>query len=124
MHLSTRDAEFLDKLAVPILPAHVWSKIPINQIDKVNGPIPTVTTAPYQLTKWEKNGTTILTRNPTLRPRSATAARLPAVKRVLITYYANPDSIYRDVTQGNLDYGYSGLADLGAAREDRQEPCN
>src|SRR4029077_19244032 len=107
MHLSTRDAEFLDKLAVPILPAHVWSKIPINQIDKVNGPIPTVTTAPYQLTKWEKNGTTILTRNPRY-DLFRNGGKAPAVQRVLITYYANPDSVYRDVSQGNLDYGYSG----------------
>ncbi len=107
MHLATRDAEFLDKLAVPILPAHVWSKIPINQVDKTDGPIPTVTTAPYQLTTWEKNGTTILTRNPRY-DLSRNGGKAPAVKRILITYYANPDSIYRDVSQGNLDYGYSG----------------
>ena len=107
MHLSTRDAEFLDKLAVPILPAHVWSKIPINQVDKTNGPIPTVTTAPYQLTTWEKNGTTILARNPRY-DLFRNGGKAPAVKRILITYYANPDSIYRDVSQGNLDYGYSG----------------
>ena len=28
LHLSTRDSEFLDKLAIPILPAHIWSKYP------------------------------------------------------------------------------------------------
>ncbi len=108
LHLSTRDSEFLDKLAVPILPKHVWSKYKIGQIDKTDGPIPTVTTAPYVLTKWEKLGTTILTRNDkydTFR----SGGKLPDVKRILITYYANPDSIYRDVAQGNLDYGYGGL---------------
>ena len=45
LHLSTRDSEFLAKLAIPILPAHVWSKIPTNRLDKVDGPIPAVTTA-------------------------------------------------------------------------------
>ncbi len=64
LHLTTRDSEFLEKLALPILPKHVWSKIPIAKLDKVSGPIPTVTTAPYMLTQWHKNGTTILERNP------------------------------------------------------------
>src|SRR4051794_24043427 len=107
LHLSTRDSEFLDKLAVPILPKHIWSKYPVEKLDKIDGPVPTVTTAPYVLTKWEKLGTTILSRNEkydTFR----NGGRLPDVKRILITYYANPDSIYRDVSQGNLDYGYGG----------------
>ena len=59
------------------------------------------------LTKWEKLGTTILSRNEkydTFR----NGGKLPDVKRILITYYANPDSVYRDVNQGNLDYGYGG----------------
>jgi len=107
LHLATRDSEFLDKLAIPILPKHIWSKIPIAKLDKVDGPVPTVTTAPYVLTKWEKLGTTILSRNEkydTFR----NDGKLPHAKRILITYYANPDSIYRDVNQGNLDYGYGG----------------
>ena len=28
LHLATRDSEFLDKLAIPILPKHIWSKYP------------------------------------------------------------------------------------------------
>ena len=107
LHLATRDSEFLDKLAIPILPKHIWSKIPIAKLDKVDGPVPTVTTAPYLLTKWEKLGTTILSRNEkydTFRNDGT----LPDAKRILITYYANPDSVYRDVNQGHLDYGYGG----------------
>ena len=107
LHLATRDSEFLDKLAIPILPKHVWSKIPIAKLDKVDGPVPTVTTAPYVLTKWEKLGTTILSRNgkyDTFR----NDGKLPDAKRILITYYANPDSVYRDVNQAHLDYGYGG----------------
>jgi peptide/nickel transport system substrate-binding protein len=107
LHLATRDSEFLDKLAIPILPKHIWSKIPIAKLDKVDGPVPTVTTAPYVLTKWEKLGTTILSRNEKY-DTSRSGGKLPDAKRILITYYANPDSIYRDVNQGNLDYGYGG----------------
>lgn len=109
LHLSTRDSEFLAKLAIPILPAHIWSKFPVARLDKIDGPIPTVTTAAYRLTKWEKNGTTILTRNDAYDV-DRNDGKLPEVKRLLITYYANQDSIYRDVSQGNLDYGYGGPA--------------
>ena len=118
MHLETRDSEFLEKLAVPVLPKHAWSQYPVAKLDKVDGPIPTVTTAPYQLTKWEKNGTTILTRNENYDV-ARNGGKLPAVKRILITYYANPDSIYRDVNQGNLDYGYGGQTNWAPrAKED------
>jgi peptide/nickel transport system substrate-binding protein len=122
LHLSTRDSEFLAKLALPILPAHVWSKIPTNRLDKVDGPIPTVTTAAYQLSHWEKNGTTILTRNEKYDV-ARNGGKLPEVKRILITYYANPDSIYRDVDQGHLDYGFIGPA-AWAARTKRDANRN
>ena len=107
LHLSTRDSEFLDKLAIPILPAHIWSKFPTAKLDKIDGPIPTVTTAPFALTTWDKNGTTILTRNERY-DAFRNGGKAPQVKRVLITYYANPDGVYRDVSQGNLDIGYGG----------------
>jgi peptide/nickel transport system substrate-binding protein len=109
LHMATRDSEFLEKLAIPILPAHIWSKYKTAQLDKTDGPVPTVTTAPYMVTHWEKQGTTILTRNDhydTFR----NGGKLPEVTRILVTYYANTDSIYRDVAQGHLDYGYGGLA--------------
>jgi peptide/nickel transport system substrate-binding protein len=107
LHLSTRDSEFLEKLAVPILPAHVWSKYPIARIDKITGPIPTVTTAPWMLTQWHKNGTTILSANPKYDV-ARNGGKTPAVKRILITTYQNPDGVYRDVAQGNLDVAFNG----------------
>ena len=107
LHLATRDSEFLEKLAVPILPAHIWSKIPIQKLDKVPGPIPTVTTAPYMLTRWQKNGTTILERNPKY-DLFRNGGREPDVKRLLLTTYQNTDAVYRDVAQGNLDVAFNG----------------
>ena len=107
LHLAARDAEFLEKLALPMLPKHVWSKIPIAKIDKVPGPIPTVTTAPWMLTRWQKNGTTILERNPKY-DLFRNGGREPDVKRILITTYQNTDSVYRDVAQGNLDVAFNG----------------
>jgi peptide/nickel transport system substrate-binding protein len=110
LHLTTRDSEFLEKLALPMLPQHVWSKIPIARLDKVSGPIPTVTTAPYMLTQWHKNGTTILTRNPKY-DLARNGGKEPAVKRILLTTYQNTDSVYRDVAQGNLDVAFNGPVD-------------
>ena len=119
--LATRDSEFLDKLAIPILPAHVWSTIPTAKLDKVDGPIPTVTTAPLMLTKWEKNGTTVLARNDRY-DAFRNGGKPPAVKRVLITYYANPDGVYRDVTQGSLDLGYGGPVEWARRSRNDKNP--
>jgi peptide/nickel transport system substrate-binding protein len=107
LHLSSRDSEFLAKLALPILPKHVWDKIPVAKVDKVTGPIPTVTTAPFMLTQWHKNGTTILVQNPRY-DAFRDGGKRPAVKRILITAYQNTDSVYRDVAQGNLDVAFNG----------------
>ena len=38
LHLATPDAEFLEKLAIPILPAHIWSKYKTANLDKTDGP--------------------------------------------------------------------------------------
>ncbi len=113
LHLTTRDSEFLEKLALPMLPKHVWSKIPIAKLDKVSGPIPTVTTAPWMLTEWHKNATTIMVRNPKY-DLSRNGGKEPAVKRILMTTYQNPDSVYRDVAQGNLDVAFNGPVDWTA----------
>ncbi len=110
LHLTTRDSEFLEKLAIPILPKHVWEKYPVAKLDKINGPIPTVTTAAYQLTQWHKNGTTIMTLNPKY-DLFRNGGKVPAVKRILYTTYQNTDSVYRDVAQGNLDVAFQGPPD-------------
>jgi peptide/nickel transport system substrate-binding protein len=107
LHLATRDSEFLEKVAIPILPEHVWSKYPIAKLDKITGPIPAVTTAPWELMQWHQHATTILERNPrydTFR----NGGKEPAIKRILITSYTNPDAVYRDVAQGNLDVAFNG----------------
>ena len=91
-------------------PKHIWSKIPLAKLDKVSGPIPTVTTAPYMLTQWHKNGTTILERNPKY-DLARNGGKEPAVKRILVTTYQNTDAVYRDVAQGNLDVAFNGPVD-------------
>ncbi len=109
LHLSTRDSEFLEKVAIPILPAHIWSKYPIAKLDKISGPIPAVTTAPWMLTQWNQHGTTTLTANPRY-DLFRNGGKRPAITRILITSYTNPDAVYRDVAQGNLDVAFNGPA--------------
>ena len=72
------------------------------------GPIPTVTTAPYDAHEVGEARHDDPDAATTKYDSFRNGGKLPDVKRILITYYANPDSIYRDVDQGNLDYGYGG----------------
>jgi peptide/nickel transport system substrate-binding protein len=101
LHLSSPDVR-MASIFVPILPKHVFDKYPVKKLDKIALPLPSVTTAPFQITSYDKNGTTVLSANPRFRGKQ------PAMKRVLITYYGNPDSELRDLQGGNLDMVVDG----------------
>ncbi|HZZ95390.1 MAG TPA: ABC transporter substrate-binding protein, partial [Jatrophihabitantaceae bacterium] len=96
LHLSAPDVR-ISSIFVPILPQHVFAQYPIKQLDKITLPLPSVTTAPYQITSWNKDGTTVLTANPSFRGPK------PVVQRVLITHYSNQDGVLRDLKLGSLD---------------------
>jgi peptide/nickel transport system substrate-binding protein len=89
---------------VPILPEHMFSKYPVKQLDKIAWPLPSVTTGPYQITSWNKDGTSVLTANPRFRGPK------PVVQRVLITHYSNQDGVLRDLKLDNLDMVVDGDA--------------
>ncbi len=96
LHLKEPDAR-MASIFVPILPKHVFSQYKVKQLDKMPLPLPNVTTAPYQITTYDKNGTTVLTANPSFRGTA------PATSRVLITRYGNQDSLLRDLQGNKLD---------------------
>lgn len=96
LHLSAPDVR-MSSISVPILPKHVFESTPIDQLDKIDLPLPSVTTGPYVITKFDKTGTTILEANPKFRGEQ------PAVKRILETNYGNQDSLLRDLQGGALD---------------------
>lgn len=87
---------------VPILPKHVFEKVKVKELDKIDLPLPSVTTAPYIITSFDKTGTTILEANPTFRGGE------PAVKRIVETNYGNQDSLLRDLQGGALDMVIGG----------------
>ena len=119
MHLSTRDAEFLDKLAVPILPCAHLVEDPDQPDRQDQRADPDRHDGAVQLTTWEKNGTTILTRNPRY-DLFRNGGKAPGGQ-------AHPDHLLREprLDLPRRQPGQPGLrlqrpADLGAAREDRR----
>lgn len=96
LHLASPDVR-MSSISVPILPKHVFEKTAVDQLDKIDLPLPSVTTGPYVITKFDKTGTTILEANPKFRGPE------PAVKRILETNYGNQDSLLRDLQGGALD---------------------
>lgn len=101
LHLSSPDVR-MASIFVPILPEHVFAKYPVKKLDKIALPLPNVTTAPYQITSYDKKGTTILTANPGFRGTK------PAVQRILVTNYGNEDSLLRDLQGNKLDMVVDG----------------
>lgn len=101
LHLTTPDVR-ISSIFVPILPKHIFAKYPVKKLDKISLPLPSVTTAPFQITSYNKNATTVLSANPRFRGTK------PAIKRVLVTYYGNEDSELRDLQGGNLDMVVNG----------------
>jgi peptide/nickel transport system substrate-binding protein len=96
LHLTSPDAR-ISSIFIPILPKHVFSRYPVDKLDKITWPLPAVTTAPYQMTSYHENGTTVLTANPLFRGAQ------PAVRRVLFVYYGDQQSELQDIKLGNLD---------------------
>ena len=101
LKLSSPDVR-ISSIFVPILPKHVFAKYPVKKLDSISLPLPSVTTAPFQITSYDKTGTTILTRNPRFRGAA------PAMRRVLVTHYGNEDSLLRDLKLGALDMVVDG----------------
>lgn len=99
--LSAPDAR-MTSIYVAILPEHVFGRYPVARLDKVDVPLPSVTTAPFRYTAWDKKGTTILEPNPRFR------AAKPAMDRVLIVNYSDREAQLRDLQLGKLDLIYQG----------------
>ncbi|MER7818810.1 ABC transporter substrate-binding protein [Streptomyces sp. NPDC096153] len=94
--LSEPDAR-LDSAFIPILPKHVFGNLPVDTIDKAKVPLPNVTTAPFQVKKWDKGGTTELIPNPRFRGAE------PPMRRVLFVHYDDGESALRDLKLSELD---------------------
>jgi peptide/nickel transport system substrate-binding protein len=118
LRLSAPDAR-LTNIYVPILPEHVFSRFPLARLDKVDVPLPSVTTAPFRYTAYDKDGTTILEPNPRFRGVGGRAA----MDRVLLVNYTDREAQLRDLQLGKIDLVYQGnprwIASLRGERDVR-----
>ena len=83
---------------VPILPEHVWSKIPVKDIGKKyqNDP-PWVGSGPFTCVEWKKNSHVRLVANPTWwGPK-------PSIDELYFTNYTNGDTMLQDIKAGTID---------------------
>ena len=83
---------------VPILPEHIWSKIPVKDVGKKyqNSP-PYVGSGPFKCVEWKKNSFVHLVANPTWwGPK-------PKIDEIYFTYYTNGDTMLQDIKAGTID---------------------
>ncbi len=83
---------------VPILPEHIWSKIPVKDVGKKyqNSP-PYVGSGPFKCVEWKKNNYVKLVANPTWwGPK-------PKIDELYFTYYTNGDTMLQDIKAGTID---------------------
>jgi peptide/nickel transport system substrate-binding protein len=83
---------------VPILPEHIWSKIPVKDLSKkYQNSAPYVCSGPYTLVEWKKNSYEHLVANPTWwGPK-------PKITDIYFTYYTNNDTMLQDIKAGTID---------------------
>ena len=83
---------------VPILPEHIWSKIPVKDLSKkYQNEAPYVGSGPYTMVEWKKNSYEHLVANPTWwGPK-------PKIDDIYFTYYTNGDTMLQDIKAGTID---------------------
>ena len=97
IELSKPKADIL-QMKVPILPEHIWSKVPPKDAETkfTNGP-PVIGSGPYQVVENKHNEYCRLVRNERYW-RGA-----PAIGELILETYQNPDTMVQDLKAGTLD---------------------
>jgi peptide/nickel transport system substrate-binding protein len=86
-------------LYVPILPEHVWSKVPDGKIDSYPN-VPMVSSGPFQVSEVQNGKFVRMVRNPYYKDGFGVE---PTVDEVLFEMYQTQDSLVADYKTGNLD---------------------
>jgi len=95
-HLTKPKANML-RLWIPIVPEHIWSKVPGKKADSYQVKTPVVGTGPFQVTEVKKGSYLIFTANKDYF-RGA-----PKVDEVVLQIYQNQDTMTMDLKSGALD---------------------
>jgi peptide/nickel transport system substrate-binding protein len=84
---------------VPILPAHIWSKLdPKTASTTFQNPAPVVGTGPYQVAEYKPGQYVRLVRNPYYWGQKG------AADQVVITTFKNDDTMIQALKKGEIDY--------------------
>ena len=96
---SSKPNAVMTALYVPILPEHVWSKVPDSKVESYAN-VPMVSSGPFQVTE-VKNGKYVkMVRNPYYKEGFGVE---PTVDEILFEMYQTQDSLVADYKAGNLD---------------------
>ena len=96
---SSQPNAVMTALYVPILPEHVWSKVPDSKVESYAN-VPMVSSGPFQVTE-VKNGKYVkMVRNPYYKEGFDVE---PTVDEILFEMYQTQDSLVADYKAGNLD---------------------
>ena len=89
----------LTALYVPILPEHIWSKVPDSKVATWSN-VPMVSSGPFQVAEVQNGKFVKLTRNPYYKDGFGVE---PTVDVILFDMYQEQDSLVDDYKMGNLD---------------------
>lgn len=96
---SKRPNAVMTALYVPILPEHIWSKVPDPKVESYAN-VPMVSSGPFQVTEVQNGKFVKLVRNPYYKDGFGVE---PTVDEVLFEIYQTQDSLVADYKAGNLD---------------------
>ena len=90
---------------VPILPEHVWSDVPPDEL-KAFANEPSIGTGPFQAVEWDRGQSVKLVKNENYFGGE------PAIDEIYFQLYDNDDTMVQALKQGEVDYIYNPPADL------------
>ena len=96
---SSKPNAVMTALYVPIIPEHVWSKVPDKQLDSYAN-VPMVSSGPFHVTEVKIGKYVKMERNPYYKDGFGVE---PTVDEVLYNIYQTQDSLVADYKTGNLD---------------------
>ena len=96
---SSKPNAVMTALYVPILPEHIWSKVPDGKVESYPN-VPMVGSGPFQVAEVQNGKFVRLTRNAYYKDGFG---KEPAVSQVLYDLYQTQDSLVADYKAGNLD---------------------
>ena len=97
----------LDRLPVPIVPAHIWRRVPRPLVASLDAPL--VVTGPYYVSTHDSIGRTVLARNPDFRHVNT------GPDRVVFLRYRDASELAPALERGEIDVAHLTAASQAAA---------